>query len=543
MNTILLRITRLALINLLVLLALSLYAQKKNDTLYVNNSDIIKQYGRSIDFNAESKALIQRNIRMLVDSCLLTMKLREEASEQFDQVVIEKFKSYFDEQAVVKNVPAIPNFFQPRACLDTSSFPAYYSVQSYCDSAQRWFDYIEILKETDVVANDFYFKFRGEIYTNALVSIEFSAPSRIDCKSMVRQSVNLNFWFTMSKQKYIYKSGVEIPIQYKIRFLEIQPDTIKPPVTIDYKNRWSFLNLTLHGGGSAASFKSLSEYNDITIEPAETYGALASLTFIASDTFTVFNKVRRWEYGLDIGISYNHVVWNWQLDTYKNEAYATLSPLNDLLCNHTLLTQVKSLTEKKTFDVLSVPLSLSLKRYFTPKKINAIILNAGVSFNYLLNNTTEITSGTISYVGKNCAFQDPQSGDWIEGITIDDLPYYGFGTYDAVLNSGDDNKTFEPYYIAAHLKVGFDLRKDRYARLHWIIAPYVNYSITELRSGNTPDKIIEPAGNITDLSMATTSIKPFSFGIEVGISYNFKQNSLKNIRTWKKNKSVNKPEQ
>jgi hypothetical protein len=48
---------------------------------------------------------------------------------------------------------------------------------------------------------------------------------------------------------------------------------------------------------------------------------------------------------------------------------------------------------------------------------------------------------------------------------------------------------------------------------------------------------------MTDLSMAATSIKPFSFGIEVGITYNFKQNSLKNIRTWKKNKSVNNPEQ
>lgn len=533
MNTMLQRIKRPALVSFLVLIALFLQSQNRNDSIYFNNSDIIKQHGKSVYFNTESKALIQDTIRKFVNSYLSTMQLREENAEDVDPMYFDLLKSYFDEQVIIKNEPAFPNFFQPRACLDTTVFPAYYSVQTYCDSAVQWFDYIEITKESDILPNDYYFKFRGKIYTNALVSVRFNAPSQVDCSSIVDTSFKLNLWFTMSKQRIIYKSGAEVPIAYKLRFLEIQPEFVDTVPAPKYKNMWSFVNLNLHGGVSSASFKTLSDYNDLLIEPAAQYGALASFTLFASDTFTVFNKVRPWEYGLDIGVGYDHLAWNWKLDSYESSAEASVSPLNDLSCTQTLVTRISSLTEKKTFDVLTVPLTLTLKRYLSPRKVNSVFLNAGVSFNYLLNNATEITSGTVSYTGENCSFQDPQSGEWIEGVTIDNLPYYGYGTYKAVLNSSDKVEYFEPYYLAVHLKLGLDLRKERYSRLHWIIAPYFNYSFTELRSGNNPEMIIKPAGEISDISAVATSLKPFSFGIGVGISYNVKQNSLKNIRVKK----------
>jgi hypothetical protein len=434
---------------------------------------------------------------------------------------------------VIKDISAIPNFFQPRPCLDTTVFPDYYSVNSYCDSVMKWLDYIEIDKETEIVTHDFFYKFRGERYTYAQVSVQFRAPTRIDCDSRVDTSFNLNFWFILSKQTYTTESGESAPLQYKIRFLEIQPlggfDTIPPP---QYQNRWSFLNFGVHGGPGSASFKPIYDgFDNLSIEPGMNYGVMASFTLFASDTFTVFDKTRLWEYGLDLGVGYDHMGWNWKLDDYSHTgANQTVSPLNSMACNYDLLTEIDGVEEEVSLDILSVPLSFTLKRYFSPRKVNSVMLKAGVSFNYLLGSSTEITSGTISYTGLDCSFQDPQSGTWIEGITIDDLPYYGFGTFDASLTDGT-GEVYAPYYLAAHAKLAFDLRKDNYARLHWIIAPYFNYAVTDLNDASA--YAIEPGGRMTDLSAAASPLKPFSFGLEVGIAYNIIPNGLKNVKAKK----------
>lgn len=239
MNTTLNRIKRLSLIGLFAITMAPLFSQNRNDTLPVYNSDIIRRYGRSITLPVNEKVRIQTKIKQLVDSCLITMILRQESSEQFDPQMIEKFRSFFDEQVLIKNINAIPNFYQPRPCLDTTVYPGYYTVQDYCDSAQMWFDFIDIYKQSDIVAHDFFYKFRGDRYTYAQVSIEFSSRSRIECDGRVDTSFNLNFWFKLSKQKIISQTGEELPQQYKLRFLEIQPAIeVIIPDTAKYKNRW-----------------------------------------------------------------------------------------------------------------------------------------------------------------------------------------------------------------------------------------------------------------------------------------------------------------
>ena len=197
------------------------------------------------------------------------------------------------------------------------------------------------------------------------------------------------------------------------------------------------------------------------------------------------------------------------------------------------MTEISRVEEEVSLDILSVPLSFTLKRYFSPRKVNSVMLKAGVSFNYLLGSSAEITSGTISYTGLDCSFQDPQSGTWIEGITIDNLPYYGFGTFDALLGDpvGDVEDVYAPFYLAATAKLAFDLRKDKYSRLHWIIAPYFNYAVTDFNDASA--YAIEPSGRMTDLSATASPLKPFSFGLEVGIAYNIIPNGLKNVKAKK----------
>lgn len=530
MNTALKNLRRLSLIFLMAMMALPLLSQSRKDTVPADNSDIIRNYGRSITLSVNEKVRIQTQIKKMVDSCLLMMTLRQESSEQFDPVVIDKFINYFDSTVVRKNENAIPNFYQPRPCLDSTIFPAFYSVNSYVDSAQRWFDYIRIDMASEIVAHDFFYKFRGDLYTYAQVSVEFSAPSRTECDGTVDSAFSINFWFRMSKENVTLASGEKVPVQTKIKFLEVIPlgDEFLgiPP---KYQNRWSFLNLTVNGGLSSAAFEALPDYSDLSIEPAANYGVHASYTLFASDTFTVFGKVRRWEYGIELGAGYDHLAWNWKLGSYSHTAVdQTVSPLNDLAFeNYDLLTEIAGYKAEESFDILSVPLSIVVKRYLSARKINSVMLHAGVSFNYLLGNSATITSGSISYTGLDCSFQDPQSGEFIEGVTIDNLPYYGFGEYEPVLTD-ETGDVYEPFFLAAHAKLAFDLRKDRYARLHWIIAPYFNYAVTDFR-GDTP-MVVKAGGEMSDISAAATSIKPYNFGIEFGIAYNIIPNGLKNVR-------------
>jgi hypothetical protein len=532
MNTLLYILKRFILVGALALPVLSLFAQSKKDTIPVSSSEIIRQYGKSITLPVNEKAQIQARVKRLVDSCLINMTLCEESSVEFDERVIEKFKGYFDNQVLEKKLNAIPNYFQPRPPGDTTVFKKSFTVQEYIDNTQRWFRYIEITPVNNVITNDYFYKYRGERYTYAQVSIEFQAPAYDDPNARVDEFVNLNFWINMSKQKIILENGEEVPVEYKIRFLEVQPADTIIEVVKKYKNRWGFLNLNAHGGINNASFKALNDYPDLNLEPAGTYGVLGSFTLFASDTFTVSDNVRLWEYGLDLGVGYDHMAWKWKMNSYENLASdQTVSPLNSLSFeNYNLLTEITGLEQEESFDILSVPLSVVVKRYFSPRKVNSLLLKAGVSFNYLFGNSTEITSGTVSYTGEDCSFQDPVSGNLIEGVTIDDLPYYGFGNYDAALTSTKYDDVYEPYYLSAHVKLALDLRKNRNSRLHWVIAPYFYYAFTEFRSGNSPADIIEPGGYMTDISAATTAIKPYNFGLEFGISYNIKPNNLKNVR-------------
>ena len=70
MNTALKNLRRLSLIFLMAMMALPLLSQSRKDTVPADNSDIIRNYGRSITLSVNEKVRIQTQIKKMVDSCL-----------------------------------------------------------------------------------------------------------------------------------------------------------------------------------------------------------------------------------------------------------------------------------------------------------------------------------------------------------------------------------------------------------------------------------------------------------------------------------------
>jgi hypothetical protein len=532
-------------INLLFILFLILVfprpgAGQVNDTL------IQKRMRKMDNVDVEQKRAIQEGVKSLIDSCLMWMNLRDQSSvEPYDDSVISKFRNCFWEEMIESDTGLrkmdvekriICNFFQPRPCNDSSVFPGHYSVNEYVKLIKQWFPEGVDLTHDNVLVDEVPTKEGKNYWINATAHIRFTGYGEYECNSISKEAdrilgfvIKLEDWTT---------TGTKIPSTFKIRWMDYYvPDSI----ICYYKNFWANFDLSLLGGVSSAIFELGQESQDaiagignLQALPLGSYGVEAKFNFFVQDTFTEFNKAKLWDIGFGFGGRYMQQSWKWTTgDLTMYNLNMKSSPVNGLQFDqYDLLINGQTIEQSVSYNTVSVPLSIQLKRYFGRNKVNSVLIDAGIYVNLLLDRDYSVDRGWLEYIGQNCRFYDPVNDTLYPPVTIEDLPYYGYDTYDAQKSDQDgvESSLLKDIYYSGFVNINFDLRKNNKSRVHWRIGPYFEYTFTNVVDEPTYQLIDitgETEGEIKDFTHSVSKLYPYTVGLRLGLTYNFLPNKKK----------------
>lgn len=430
------------------------------------------------------------------------------------------------------------------------------SPKQLMDSIFSWFpNGISSSKVDNFSFDDNYYIYEKSFLANVNCRLEFYASGTPNLCDDATRRFDLRVWFVMSEATDTLANQFgKIPLNYKIRYIEIcknLTDQRKPrdASALATKDFWAFANFRVNSGIASNNYSDvIPDYENLSIGYGLDIGAQFDINLFFGDTTRTLNKQERsqrrklWSKGLGIGLGFTRSSWQWNLDTYTNRTGASLSPVNNLPGNYTLLTDVSKIQERIVANSINVPIYFELIKKFERKRNNyqisnkSLYIDAGATFSYLLSSSFTVPEGSISYSGEDYTFIN--QNDTISGILIDNLPYYGFGTYDAKTDGSDNKDLYQALRTLLSTKAGFHFSSPAHPRSFWKVGLYFNYSLTNFRSENSFANTISPEGKITDLSNTNSKLYPYSFGLELAYSFNFLENNLKSIKPGKVRKGT-----
>lgn len=520
--------------------------------------EIIQRRGREVSMGATERLRLQDEIRELMQDLLGFMTLMElEELDAYanqrrgpkyqrmrntlpDAQTVQHFLSLFPQELL--NEPLIKNFFQPSA--SPEEITAYLSPLEYVEKIPQWFYDIDILAE--VTLDDRVYRHRPRLfssatnYTHALLRLApFLARCDVseDCPDgRVEESIVLSVIIEVLDQTGVTATG-EV-IRHRIRFIDEHDP--RPP-TPERQNWWAFAGI--QQSNSIMGFQANpvdGPMQDLTLNSDFGTGVMANFSIFFGDTATFAGRQRLWDFGFEIGVGASRQHFQLELNQYS-EMIGGLqeTPLHHVPIHAGSLEVIGSeIRQSATLDVISFPASFLYKRYFSSKRVQSVVVQAGATYHMLVNERIKQDSGFLSGYGRDVKFVDDADFD---PIHIHDLPYYGFGSGFPIALSDDLTNPFASDFITTHLRLGIHLRQSRFSALHYTITPWIMYGFTNLIADSNYNMALgynenivynsgSPTVKIDHLGSSLESMHPIAFGIDLGISYNIVRNRVKKER-------------
>ena len=489
-------------------------------------------YGQEAKISAEEKVLIREHVQNLITDFGNYANFSPGIWEQpFDSIYVRKFISLFQDI----NQDKIVKFFEPGHPLDVNDSAQkieYYTVKQYVDSLFSWFsDGVEFEIRSEVVhstINNGSGIYKGYLVTDPVVSVHFmgvrTMPDGSTYESQFNGELKLTIAMTAKHTKKGERAGktvrITIPSIYKIRNIEvIRP--FGPLPEPEMKNMWGFLNIGFMGGyGNYSGEVKLPGFNDMEIYNGPAFGANLEFNIFFNDT-----SIHNWSFGPGIGIGNNQQTSYFRLANYSGQFAENYSPLNELyLGDYSREITINNAEQKHLISTLQIPLKFNAYRHFKKSK-SAIYFTVGAILSIPISDDYSFTAGTLSERGLSCTFEE--NGHMIENVTLEDLPYYGFGTYHT-------KKTESPaiqlksYFINGYVDFGYQWRTHN-KKTFIKAGPFAYFGVTNMLEDQHIEtkELFSPEGKIANFGLAYSSLMPYVVGINLAISLNIIPNKPK----------------
>lgn len=300
-------------------------------------------------------------------------------------------------------------------------------------------------------------------------------------------------------------------MNFKIDSVTLMKNIDEPPQRFPTKSR-GFLDPFI---GYGLSFPILNyedaKYNELTKDNSVMLIGGLNATFFFND-----RRFSNWDVGFTTGISYKSLRSNYSLESYLD----TVNIKDDYTAQqlggeYDLYVDAGSLSQHNRINALEVPLLFAVNYNFNEKKTLGLYGRIGGLFGLVLDNSHEMTDGSVTYTGHVGRLI---GDEYIDYYFNSDIPEYGFSTYEADAE-GSTELELQDYFIGGRLNAGiFGMNKIK--TVGWHIGTFFDMDFTNLLdSDHQPvSEITRGKGHMNSFYNLTDELLIHNWGIEFGIT-------------------------